>query len=69
MDWTARIVSDPAVCHGKACIRGTRIMVSTVLANLAAGVPTEEIIECYPPLASEDLRAVLAYAAEHTREA
>lgn len=68
MDWTARITSDPSVCHGKACIRGTRIMVSVVLANLAAGLSAAEIAESYPPLTAEDVRAVLAYAAELARE-
>lgn len=38
MNWRDRIISDPAVCHGKACIRGTRIQVSVVLDNLAAGL-------------------------------
>jgi uncharacterized protein DUF433 len=43
-DWRERITITPAVCHGKACIRGTRVMVSVILDNLAAGVPREEII-------------------------
>lgn len=64
MDWTERITSDPDVCHGKACIKGTRIMVSVVLANLASGIPEEEIFKSYPGLTREDLQAALAYAAE-----
>jgi uncharacterized protein (DUF433 family) len=68
MSWRERISVDPAVCHGRACIRGTRIMVSVVLDNLAAGVPTEELLKSYPTLASEDIRAALDYAAELARE-
>jgi uncharacterized protein (DUF433 family) len=59
-----RIHVDPAICHGKACIRGTRIPVSVVLANLADGMTTAEICAEYPSLRSEDVQAALAYAAE-----
>ncbi len=57
MDWRARIVSDSAVCHGQTCIRGTRIPVSIVLDNLAAGFSAEEVIKSYPSLTLEDVRA------------
>ena len=50
MNWSDYIAVDPAVCHGKACIKGTRIMVSVVLDNLAAGLTPEEIIHSYPSL-------------------
>ena len=50
MTWQDHITVDPLVCHGKACIKGTRIMVSVVLDNLAAGLSYEEIIESYPSL-------------------
>ena len=63
-DWHERIVNDPKVCHGKACVRGTRIMVSVVLDNLAEGLSAEEIVRDYPPLVLDDVRAALAYAAE-----
>lgn len=63
MNWEERISVDPLVCHGKACIKGTRVMVSVVLDNLAAGVAREEILTSYPSLASEDLEASIAYAA------
>ena len=66
--WQDRITVDPLVCHGKACLRGTRVMVSVVLDNLAAGVPPAEILSSYPSLAEEDIEASLAYAAELTRE-
>jgi uncharacterized protein (DUF433 family) len=68
MDWRTRISIDPAVCHGKACIQGTRIMVSVVLDNLAAGQSPDEILQLYPTLRWEDLAAAMAYAAELARE-
>lgn len=67
MDWKERITVDPHVCHGRPCIRGTRIMVSVVLDNLAAGVPPEEILASYSALQREDIQAVLEYAAELAR--
>jgi uncharacterized protein (DUF433 family) len=68
IDWRERITADPAVCHGKACIRGTRIMVSIVLDNIAAGVSREEILESNPSLRPADIDSALAYAAELARE-
>ncbi|WP_437962539.1 DUF433 domain-containing protein (plasmid) [Sorangium sp. So ce119] len=68
MSWHERIVTDPAVCHGKACIRGTRIMVSVVLDNMAAGLSPEEIMSSYPSLTLDDVRAAVSYAAELARE-
>ena len=68
MNWAERISVDPNVCHGKACIRGTRIMVSVVLDNLAAGMAPAEIIRSYPSLQLEDVSAAVGYAAELARE-
>ena len=68
MDWRQRITTDPNVCHGKACVKGTRIMVSVVLDNLADGASPEEIVASYPSLRSEDINAAIAYAAELARE-
>ncbi len=68
MDWRQRIITNPMICHGKACIRGTRIMVSVILDNLAAGTSESEILKSYPSLKSEDIKAAIAYAAELTRE-
>ena len=68
MTWQDHITVDPLVCHGKACIKGTRIMVSVVLDNLVAGLSYEEIIENYPSLNRESVQAAIAYAAELTRE-
>ena len=67
-DWQERIAINPAVCHGKAVIRGTRVMVSVILDNLAAGVPHDEIILSYPSIQEPDIQAALAYAAELARE-
>jgi uncharacterized protein (DUF433 family) len=50
MDWRKYISVDPNVCHGQACIAGTRIMVSVVLDNLAAGLSTAEVVRSYPSL-------------------
>jgi len=68
-DWRERIQVNPAVCHGKPCIRGTRIMVSVVLDNLADGLTAEEIVAEYPSLAVDDVRAAVAYAAADALDA
>ncbi|MFO7870887.1 MAG: DUF433 domain-containing protein [Kiritimatiellia bacterium] len=57
-----RITIDPNVCHGKPCIKGTRIMVSNILNLLANGASEQEIIKGYPELSHEDISAALAYA-------
>jgi uncharacterized protein (DUF433 family) len=61
-DWEAHISVDPSICHGKACITGTRVMVSVVLDNLAAGFSPEEILHSYPSLSREAIQAAIAYA-------
>jgi len=68
MNWQDRISVDPAVCHGKACIKGTRIMISVILDNLAEGETPERILQGYPTLQTEDIQAALGYAAEMVRE-
>lgn len=68
MDWRERITVDPAVCHGRPCIKGTRVMVAVVLDNLAAGVPTDDVLRSYPSLKAEDIQAAMAYAADLARE-
>lgn len=68
MNWKERIVVDPLVCHGKACVKGTRILVSVILDNLADGVSEEEILKSYPTLRKDDIKAAIAYAAELSRE-
>jgi uncharacterized protein (DUF433 family) len=68
MNWRDRITVDPAVCHGQACVKGTRIMASVVLDNLAAGIGTDELLASYPTLTADDVQALLDYAAELARE-
>jgi uncharacterized protein (DUF433 family) len=64
MDWRERVTVNPQVCHGKACIAGTRVMVSVILDNLADEVVPEDILVSYPSLMREDIRAAIAYAAD-----
>jgi uncharacterized protein (DUF433 family) len=68
MNWRELISVDPAVCHGQACIKSTRIMVSVILDSLAAGVETDDLLKSYPTLSADDVRAALQYAAELARE-
>ncbi|MFH1117182.1 MAG: DUF433 domain-containing protein [Pseudomonadota bacterium] len=68
MNWRDRITVDPFICHGKACISGTRIMASVILDNLAAGISRDEILKSYPSVTDDDIQAVIAYAAELARE-
>jgi len=68
MKWLDHISVDPSVCHGKACIKGTRIMVTVVLDNLAEGLSFKEIQESYPALSNEAIQAAIAYAAELSHE-
>ena len=65
VDWRARISIDPEVCHGKPCIKGTRIMVSIILDYLKGGETAQEILSQYPTLTEEDVRAALSYARRH----
>lgn len=68
MNWRDRIVVDPQICHGTACVKGTRVPASVILDNLAEGLSREEILAEYPSLVSEDVDAALAYAADLARE-
>lgn len=61
------IVADSEICHGKPTFKGTRIMVWQVLEMLEAGVPVKEIIEGYPSLTKEHVKAALHYAANLTK--
>jgi uncharacterized protein (DUF433 family) len=63
LDWQERISINPKVCHGKPCIKGTRIMVSIILDYLKAGEDAQSILKASPSLKKEDIRAALAYAA------
>ena len=68
MNWKDYIIADPAICHGQACIKGTRVLVSVVLDNLAAGHSIDNILESYPSLTCEAVHAAIAYAADLSRE-
>ena len=68
MDWRVHITVDPEICHGKACIAGTRVLVTTVLDNLASGLDAEEITKSYPSVSREAVRAAISYAAALANE-
>lgn len=63
-----RIKIDPTVCHGQACIKGTRIPVHQIIHMLANGDTIEELLEQYPSLKREDILACLDYAASLAEE-
>ena len=67
MPWQERITSDPKVLVGKPTVKGTRISVELVLDLLAGGWSVEQILQEYPHLTAEDIRACLDYACEHQR--
>ena len=62
-----RVVADPKVLGGEPRIRGTRIHVAVVLDSLAEGLTPAQIVDHFPPLTEEDVRAAVAYAAELAR--
>jgi uncharacterized protein (DUF433 family) len=68
MQYLDRITHDPAVMGGKPCIRGMRVTVGTIMGLLAFGQSEEQILQLYPYLDADDLRAALAYAAWRTQE-
>jgi uncharacterized protein (DUF433 family) len=68
MDRFSRITLDPAVMGGRACIRGLRVTVGTVIGLLAAGRSRDEILSAYPYLEPADIDEALAYAAWRLEE-
>ena len=68
MDYQPYIVRDPAICGGEPVVRGTRVPVRTVLASLAEGVSTAEIVRDFPTLDEQAVRAVIAFAAASAEE-
>jgi uncharacterized protein (DUF433 family) len=68
MDWHQHIHSDPEVLVGKPIIRGTRLSVDFILDLFARGWTEQQILDNYPTLSSDSIRAVFAFAAECTRE-
>ena len=63
-----RITMDPNIMGGKPCIRGMRVMVGTIVGLLASGASFRDILETYPYLEEEDIRAALAYATWRAEE-
>jgi uncharacterized protein (DUF433 family) len=68
MNYRDRIVRDPHVVGGQPVLRGTRVTLSTVLASLAEGATTAEILADFPTLSEEDVRAAIAFAAASAQE-
>jgi len=68
INWREYLSSDPHVCSGQLCARGTRVFVTNILDSLAEGATREEIVQSYPSLKAEHIEAALAYAAELARE-
>jgi uncharacterized protein (DUF433 family) len=68
MDWRQYIHADPGVLAGKPVIQGTRLAVEFILSLFAAGWTEQQVLESYPILTSEAIRAVFAFAAECMRE-
>ena len=64
MNWWNYVTVEPVICHGKACITSTRVLVSVVLDNLAAGVSVDEILRSYPSLTRESVRAAVCFTVE-----
>jgi uncharacterized protein (DUF433 family) len=68
MTYQEHIVTDPGVCGGQPVIRGTRVLVRTVLGYLAHGETAEAILRDFPSLTEADVRAVIAFAATSASE-
>ncbi len=64
IDWRQHLTSDPQICHGQLCAKGTRVLVTNILDSLAEGTSREEILRSYPSLKLEHIDAAIAYAAE-----
>ena len=68
LDWRQHISSDPKIMVGKPCIKGTRIPVDLILEELAHGREVADLLEGYPSLKEDDVRASLQFAAEYLRD-
>ena len=68
MDWREHIHSDPEILSGKPAVVGTRLSVEFLLGLFAVGWTEEQVLDNYPTLDEESIRAVFAFAAEHVRE-
>jgi len=68
IEWRHYIISDPQICRGQLCAKGTRVLLTNILDSLAEGASREEILRSYPSLAPEHINAAIAYAAELAHE-
>ena len=68
-DWRERIVIDPGIHHGEPCIKGTRVPVSVIVGSVADGDTSEQILDAWPQLTGEDVKAALKFAAEAVNNA
>ena len=68
MNYQERIIRDPHIVGGEPVLRGTRVTLRTVLASLAEGATTAEILTDFPTLSEEDVRAAIAFAAASAQE-
>ena len=68
MNYKRHIVRNPRICGGQPTIKGTRVTVRTVLASLAEGATIDEILQDFPTLKAQDVRAVIAFAAASAEE-
>jgi uncharacterized protein (DUF433 family) len=69
MNWRERIAINPAIHRGEPCIKGTRVPVSMIVGSLADGDTPEQIIESWPQLTRDDIKAALKFAAEAVNNA
>ncbi len=68
IEWRQYLASDPQICHGQLCAKGTRVFVINLLESLAEGASREDILRSYPSLKPEHIEAAIAYAAELAHE-
>lgn len=68
MNYHRHIARDPKVCGGELVIKGTRVQIRTILASLAEGDSVDEILDDFPTVTKEDVRAIIAFAAASAEE-
>jgi uncharacterized protein (DUF433 family) len=68
IDWRQYLSSEPQVCHGQLCAKGSRVFVTNILDSSAEGASREEILRSYPSLKPVHIDAAIAYAAELAHE-
>jgi uncharacterized protein (DUF433 family) len=68
VNWREHLATEPSICSGQLCARGTRVLITVILDSLAEGASREEILRSYPSLRPQHIDAALAYAAELARE-